>query len=196
MTRVPDATLSLPIVGLNLTGQTLADQLDASLAQAGGDFALLAFLRHYGCMFGREMVRDIRAAFGSIKGFPTPLFVGLGDADETRHYLTPTWPDAPIICDPDRVLFNAFELGRGSVLQMFGPSVWACHIRASFKGNFFGRIVGDPWIMPGLFVIDRARAIRYRHEFRHQGDHPVWSKLPAMVSPAAKSPLPPHLAMV
>lgn len=185
MTRVPDATLALPIQGLNLSGETLASQLDAAV----GEFALVAFLRHYGCMFGREMVRDVRQAAASLPGFPTPLFVGLGDREETCEYMKPTWPEAPIICDPERTLFNAFELGRGSVMQMFGPSVWACHLRASFKGNFFGKFVGDPWIMPGLFVIDRAKSIRYRHEFRHQGDHPVWSKLPGMITPKLESPL-------
>jgi hypothetical protein len=184
MNRVPDATLSLPIHGLNLTGETLAAEIDA----LPGEFTLIAFLRHYGCMFGREMVRDIRWATKAVAGFPTPLFVGLGDNEETRDYMKPTWPEAPIICDPERVLFNAFELGKGSAMQMFGPSVWACHLRASFKGNFFGKIVGDPWIMPGIFVMDRSRAIRYKHEFRHQGDHPVWSKLPSLISPAAELP--------
>lgn len=184
MTRVPDATLSLPIRGLNLTGATLAAEVDSF----PGEFTLLAFLRHYGCMFGREMVRDIRAATKTIAGFPTPLFVGLGDADETTEYMKPTWPEAPVICDPDRVLFNAFELGRGSVMQMFGPSVWACHLRASFKGNFFGRFVGDPWIMPGVFVVDRARTIRYKHDFRHHGDHPNWSKIPSMITPKVDHP--------
>ncbi|PZU41487.1 MAG: hypothetical protein DI573_01195 [Microbacterium sp.] len=66
---------------------------------------------------------------------------------------------------------------------------------ASFKGNFFGKVVGDPWIMPGLFVLDRTRGVRYRHEFRHQGDHPVWSKLVSMISPPTE-PTCPAMALV
>jgi hypothetical protein len=176
---VPEAALSVPIDGLHLTGKTLADELAASPAP----LTMIAFLRHYGCMFGREMVRDIRWAANADPDYPSPLFVGLGDLEETAHFMKPTWPEARIICDPDRVLFNAFGVGRGTVMQVFGPSVWACTVRASFKGNFFGRFVGDPWIMPGLFVVDQANLVRFHHEFRHQGDHPEWAKIPSLVGP-------------
>ena len=184
MTRVPDATLALPVQGLNLAGDTLADAIDAR----PGAFTMIAFLRHFGCLFGREMVRDIHAASTAIAGFPTPLFVGLGDRDETIDFMKPMWPEAPVICDPERALFNAFEISRGGVLQMFGPSVWACQLRATFKGNFIGKRVGDPWTMPGVFIVDRARAVRYQHEFKHTGDHPVWAKLPGMISSKAEHP--------
>jgi hypothetical protein len=181
MNRVPDATLALPVEGLNLTATTLAGELAASQSP----FTMLAFLRHYGCMFGREMVRDIRSATRSIDGYPTPLFFGLGNCEETEAHMADAWPEARVICDPDRTFFSAFDLGRGSVMQMFGPSVWACTLRASFKGHIFGKTVGDPWMMPGLFVIDRASTVRFQHEFRHQGDHPDWSKIPAKLTTTA-----------
>lgn len=184
MTRVAAATLALSVEGLNLTGETFAQEL----ASSSRPFTMLAFLRHYGCLFGREMVRDIRSATQSIAGYPSPLFFGLGNCDETRDYLAGTWPEARVICDPSHALFDAFELGKAGVLQMFGPSVWACALRASFKGNTLGKFVGDPWMMPGLFVVDRSNAIRFEHEFRHQGDHPDWSTIPERLTSAREQP--------
>lgn len=184
MNRIATETLALPIGGMNLRGTTLGEQL----ASLPGEYTLLAFLRHYGCMFGREMVRDVRTAADSMADYPNVVFVGQGNVDETRDYMAPTWPEASVICDPDRALFTAMELGRGTVYQMFGPAVWACHVRASFKGNFFGKFVGDPWIMPGVFVVDRSSRIVWQHEFRHQGDHPNWAKIPSLLSPPIETP--------
>jgi hypothetical protein len=192
MKCVPEVSRSQSITGLNLVSATFGEELFAR----GGSHTMLVFLRHYGCMFNREMMRDIRWTLGKHVDFPTPLFVGLGDEDETRDFLKPVWPEARVICDPDRKLYDAFELGRGSAMQMFGPSVWACHIRASFKGNFFGKFVGDPWIMPGLFVVDRSHAIRFTHTFRHQGDHPDWAKIPGKLGLATAMPLTPNALLV
>ena len=55
--------------------------------------------------------------------------------------------------------------------EMFGPEVWACGVRAARKGHFIGAPVGDPWIMPGLFLVQEEH-ILWQHDYRHAGDHP------------------------
>ena len=39
------------------------------------------------------------------------------------------WPDARGIADPDKRLYDAFDVGRGGMAEMFGPGAIACGIR-------------------------------------------------------------------
>jgi hypothetical protein len=68
--------------------------------------------------------------------------------------------------------------------QTFGIQVWTCHFRAFKKGNFIGKPIGDPWIMPGAFLVQGGE-ILWRHHFRHQGDSPDWTTATAHLPAAA-----------
>lgn len=74
------------------------------------------------------------------------------------------------------MLYEAFGLERGSVLQLLGPAVWSSGLRAAMKGNFIGMPVGDPFLMPGLFLLQGER-VTWRHEFGHAGDSPDFRAL-------------------
>jgi hypothetical protein len=54
---------------------------------------------------------------------------------------------------------------------MFGAATWTAGLRALRKGHFIGRPVGDPWMMPGMFLVADG-AILWSHDFEHAGDHP------------------------
>ena len=45
------------------------------------------------------------------------------------------------------------------------------------KGHGIGKPVGDPWIMPGLFLTRADGQILWRHRFEHAGDHPDFANL-------------------
>ena len=77
---------------------------------------------------------------------------------------------------PDQQLYQRFGLARGSAAQMFGARVWACGVRAALKGHFIGKPVGDPWLMPGVFVV-HGEQVLWQHDFVHAGDHPNIPKL-------------------
>jgi AhpC/TSA antioxidant enzyme len=186
LTQIDDATLQLPFKGIRLRRSTLGEEL-SSEAPA---LTMLAFLRHFGCIFCREMVRDLHAASQADAGYPRVILVGQGNEAEGQAFVNEYWPDVAMICDPDKSLYQAMGLGKGSIYQMFGPSVWACGVRASLKGNFIGKPVGDPWTMPGVFVVDAVGTIRWQHTFDHAGDHPDWASIPSKVS---LEPAPPAL---
>jgi hypothetical protein len=66
--------------------------------------------------------------------------------------------------DPDRLLYRALDLRRGSFRALFGPRVWLGGIAAALRGHGIGRLEGDGFQMPGAFVIHRGRVVRsYRH---------------------------------
>ncbi len=187
MNALTSTILDMPIQGLHLRGVTLGEQIRAIEPNGTSDgLTLMVFLRHYGCIFCKEMVRDLKAAAEADSTYPALLFFGQGDADETKAFADKLWPEMSIVRDPDRHFYSAMGLGKGSVYQMFGPSVWACGIRAGFKGNFQGRRVGDIWTMPGLFAVDRNANVIWTHEFEHIAKHPNWKTLPAQLATFAK----------
>ena len=67
-------------------------------------------------------------------------------------------------------------VGRGGIVEMFGPGAVACGIRAAAKGNFIGRKQGDPWTLPAFVLTDGER-ILWRHDGSHAGDHPDWEEV-------------------
>ena len=93
------------------------------------------------------------------------------------------WPEAQAIADPERRLYSLFGVERGTLCQMVSPGVVACGIRATVKGNFGGRAIGDPQLMPGLFAIKNEQIV-WQHDFRHAGDHPDFATIPALIERA------------
>lgn len=86
-------------------------------------------------------------------------------------------PDVARVSDPERVLYRAFELKRGSIAQVLGLSViWRGIQAVLFEGHGLGRLVGDGWQMPGVFLVDKGQIVR---SFRHRSiaDRPVYEYL-------------------
>ena len=169
--------LATPVEGRNLRPGTLRDQW------ADGP-ALLVFLRHFGCLFTREWVADLRKTADADPAYPPVVFVHLGTAEDGAAFFDKHAPAARAVADPTERLFKAFGLGRGRLAQLFGPEVIACGLRATFKGHGAGKVIGDPWILPGLFLVEGDR-IAWAHRARHAGDHPDFGGIPGLVTAAA-----------
>jgi hypothetical protein len=178
---IPADILESPVDGVNLRdgGGTLGEQL-------GDRPTLLVFLRHFGCMFCREMVRDLRQISERTPGYPPVVFVYHGTPEEGRTFFGQNWPDARAIADTPKKFYTALGLRKATFGQMFGIQVWTCRLRAMSKGNFVGKAVGDPWLMPGVFLVHGAEVL-WCHRFAHQGDHPDWATIPAHIPAAVHS---------
>jgi hypothetical protein len=157
---------TMPVQGVNCSGT-----LEPLLRQP----TLVIFLRHFGCIFCRELVADVRRAAADAD-YPPVVFVYQGTPQEGEAFFADLWPDARAIADPEQQLYHLFGLARGSASQMFGARVWACGVRAALKGHFIGKPVGDPWMMPGVFVV-QGEQVLWQHDFAHAGDHPNIPKL-------------------
>lgn len=177
MDRMPPALLTAPVEGVHLTPGSLADQL-------GDDATLLVFLRHFGCLFCRETVADLRRVAERDPTYPPVLFFFQGTPEQGRAFFEKLWPDARAVADLPKNFYDGFGLERGGVGEMFGARVWACGVRAAAKGHFIGAPVGDPWTMPGVFLV-RGADVLWQHDFAHAGDHPDWASIPALTRQAA-----------
>ncbi len=122
---------------------------------------------------------DLRHIAARTPDFPRVLFVGQGTVEESQDFFDDLWPDARVIANSSRDLYRAFGIQRGGMMQMMGPSVWACGIRAASKGNFIGKPMGDPQLLPGAFLV-HGQQIVWEHRSRHAGDNPDWKAIPQL----------------
>ncbi len=173
MKIIPDEVLDRFVSGVNLMPGSLRDQL-------GSDATVLVFLRHFGCTFCRETIADLRAASESVSDFPPVLFFFQGSPREGRAFLRHYWRDARAVADEPLAFYEAFDVSRGSFMQMMGPGVIRSKRRANRKGHFNGERNGDLWRMPGLLIV-RENQVLWRHDFQHAADHPDFERLPAIL---------------
>ncbi len=133
-------------------------------------------------MFPRESVKDLRQIIATQTDYPPIVFVVQGSVEEGKAFFEGLWPEARAISDPDFQLYKAFGIKRGNLAQIFGPSALVCGLRAAAKGNFVGKPMGDPRMMPGAFVVNQKGKVLWHHEFQNVGDHPDFSKIPEFLA--------------
>ena len=128
---------------------------------------LVVLLRHSGCTFCKQTLADLARWQASIdKAGIALVVVGMSQTSDGLRSLGQRYgvTSAAWIADPDRLLYRALELRRGTFLQLFGPSVWIRGLLAAMQGHGIGKLDGDGFQLPGAFVIHKGRVIRaYRH---------------------------------
>lgn len=169
-------TLDSSVAGVGLAPGSLRDQL-------ASPETLLVFLRHFGCIFCRETVGDLRKAKTEIDNFPDVLFFFQGTPTEGRAFLRRDWPDARAVADPDLEFYERFGVRRASYLEALGPAVFAAGRKARKKGYEGGSRSGDIWRMPGIFAVAGERVI-WSHRPRHAADHPDFTEIPSLIRAA------------
>lgn len=171
---IPSEALSAPVTGVGLIPGNLADQLEDGVS-------LLVFLRHFGCMFCRETLADLRAAVEADASYPQVLLFFQGSATEGRAFLRRYWPGARAVADPNLEFYEWFGVRRASYFEALGPAVLRARRRARAKGHENGERTGDIWRMPGVFVVADGQII-WSHYPRHAADHPDFARIPEWIS--------------
>jgi peroxiredoxin len=83
----------------------------------------------------------------------------------------------PCLADPKKDGYRAFDIKRGSALQVMGPATWAAGVRAFRKGHRVEAFGEDVYQLSATFIIDRDGIVRYARYAKHSGDHPPASEL-------------------
>ena len=164
-TKLSNRLLNETVDGINLDGPTLGDQLK-------GRATLLVFLRHFGCLFCREVVKDLRKMSETAPDFPRVLFFFNDNKGRGTTFFSEFWPEARAVTDKKRRFYDAFGLSRGSVISvMMDPRIWARGIEAIRKRNALGIPRGDTMTMPGVFLVEH-NVIVAEYRSRYSADHP------------------------
>jgi len=84
--------------------------------------------------------------------------------------------DIPRISDPDRLLYRAFGLGHGAILQLVNHRVVWRALGAVLRAPGSGARIGDVLQMPGAFVLSDGAIVRSL-TYRDQADRPDYVAL-------------------
>jgi peroxiredoxin len=128
---------------------------------------LLVFLRHWGCTFCREALADLARRRAEIEENGTRLvLVHMGSEEAGRRFFAKHGLDGVAsISDPQRALYRAFGLRRGTFGELIGPKVWLRGFQSAVLNRHgLGRLAGDAFQMPGAFLLFHGQVLR---SFRH-----------------------------
>lgn len=155
---------------------------------------VLAFVRHFGCMFCREHVVQLYREMARIRAAGAELVViGSGTPNFIAGFREVTGFSGPILSDPDLASYRAAGLRR-SMWRNFTPAVVAYGVRALARGNMQGRTQGDAAQQGGVLVIVPPGRIIYQHISKAAGDNAaaaaVVGALETAPQPSAPSPSP------
>ena len=125
------------------------------------------FLRHLGCTFCREALADIGAQRRAIELEGAGLaLVHMSPPEEADPILDEYGLyDVIKISDPDRELYQSFELPRARLHRLLGIKVMIRGLLAGvIRGHGIGSPMGDTWQLPGIFLVYQGKVARaYRH---------------------------------
>lgn len=119
----------------------------------------LVFLRHFGCTFTRQILRRLEEFQepAQAHGAELVLVHMLKDGGEIRYLAG--HGDVARVADPRCELYRAFGLGRGGLMELFGPRVWWLGAVSIFKGCGVGHLAGNGLQMPGAFLFRDGKII-------------------------------------
>jgi len=140
---------------------------------------LLVFLRHAGCTFCREALADLHARLGAIEARGSQVAIVYQESPEGMRPLMEKYDLAHVeqFSDPDRRLYEAFQLQLATVRQLFNFKTLVRGFQAAITGGHgFGAVTSNVYQLPGAFLIHRGQVLR---EFRHQSasDRPDYSEM-------------------
>ena len=137
--------------------------LDSGETQDLSDFykekpLILVFLRHFGCIFCREQIAELRE-FKS----ENIVLVCMGRIQETADFKRKMEIPQVMVSDPNKLLYEAFGLRRGSFGQVINPTLTRKSIKLLKGGHRWGMLKGDPWMLAGVFRIEQDGEVSASH---------------------------------
>jgi hypothetical protein len=150
--------------------------------------AVIVWLRHFGCVFCREQVAEIRANRAAIEALGGGIaFVGNGTPRAAAWFQKRFAADSTVLTDPDLVSYEAIG-ARSGLLSTLGPGAWSAGIRAFRSGARQSTTKGHPYQQGGLVLMAPGNKVLHRHVSRAAGDHPPVSDILSAL--AAAQPIP------
>lgn len=146
---------------------------------------LLVFVRHSGCTFCREALKQLQSIKPKLDASNTLLAVAhLGPPGDPDHFFEryQLGEDVIKISNPECTLFRGFGLMRGHFRQLFGWRVWWRGFQSAIlAGNGFGKLVGDGFQMPGAFLLHDGQVVA-EHRHKNAADEPDYWQIACKVS--------------
>src|SRR5262245_56596446 len=134
--------------------------------------AVIALVRHFGCLFCREQVTELARSLDRIHGAGAELHViSNGQPMYIEAFRDTTRFRGPVYTDPSLTVYKAAQLRRG-IESTLNPAMLLHAVRALRAGHRLSRPQGDVQQMGGVLVITPAGDVRFHYISSTAGDHP------------------------
>lgn len=170
-------------------------ELSGEVARLGDEWsrspAVVVWLRHYGCIFCRELAADYRHRQQEIEALGGRLvFVGNGEPRWAREFEAAECPGCRLLTDPQLGSYRAIGARQGWRTAIgLGPV--AAGIRAFRRGFRQTGVRGVADLQGGVLVMAPGDRVAYAYLSGFAGDHPpiddVLAALRAVTQPAGEA---------
>lgn len=123
---------------------------------------VLVFLRHFGCIFCRQHVAQLRDEYDAFerRGYGV-LAIGHGTPARAASFARDLSLPFPVLGDWEQQAYAAYGLGRASFADLVNPRIYVAAARATLAGARGGKPDGDVRQLPGTFVIDPSGIVQF-----------------------------------
>ena len=90
-----------------------------------------------------------------------------------QTYVAETHLRWPMLVDPSRTMYRAYDMGRGRVRDVWGWSTWWIYFKLMAKGRRPRGAAGDVHQLGGDVLIDPQGRVRLHHVGRGPADRPT-----------------------
>jgi peroxiredoxin len=159
--------------------------------------AVLVFVRHYGCVFCRQMAVEVHKKRNKFEKADVELAViGHGTPAHARDFIELQNVDLRVLVDPDREVYKLAGAKVGTLGEVIGPKqIWrgfkatvGSRLKQGSIAVHQGKIIGHAAQLGGVLVIAPDGSVRYAHLSEESGDNP-----PVREVLAAARAIRPHL---
>lgn len=183
----PEATRwdSLPVqVGDMAPGFALPDQAGTTVTLddlVTNGSVMVLFWRHFGCGCGADRAARLRDELADYRSTgASVVIIGQGLPVQAAAYAEEHDLDLPILTDEDRSTYRAYGLLDALLPQVvFDAPQWLWSYSRETAQRFIEerrvggrRLVNNPWLLPGEFVIDADGTMKHTHRYQHCEDFP------------------------
>jgi peroxiredoxin len=134
---------------------------------------LLVLVRHYGCIFCREQVAQLRHILGDIERAGVDVAViGNGTPLMAEAFVEETGLEAPLYTNPGREVYEALGTLRPTLGALLDPRLWWNGFKLALRGRFNGRTKGDLAQLGGVFLVQPDGSMPFAYRSERGGDYP------------------------
>ena len=143
--------------------------------------AVLLFWRHSGCSCGLDRAARLEAEYSKyIDAGASVVIIGQADPDRSAEYRERNRIVCPILSDPERVAYRAFDLLDGTPSQILFDAPDSFLRRDAAAGEQLAAArhgteiasVDSPWQLPGEFVISSDGKVQLAYRYQYCEDWP------------------------
>ena len=138
---------------------------------------VLAFTRHFGCPQCKEMMDELHNVRPELETRGLALaIVTQGTPEQAKRFCAERAAGATCLADPDRRVYAAYGLGRGTTDQtLLSPRIWKSNRRVKQAKGFTPEpppAGQDAFVMSATFIIGTDGRVRLPYYYEDIADHP------------------------